>query len=131
MTLIEDEFGIMVAVDRFGASDTEGLQSVTMHETGHALGVGWADDTALPIPLVGDGLIPKGYEVYSGDIDGDAFEPDETPEELIISGRTEPEWSVMMSGTAVEFGSSTASLPRFAYSLEELSTIDFDNIPSR
>jgi hypothetical protein len=128
VTLIEDEFGIMVAADRYEASDTEGLQSVTMHETGHALGVGWADDTAISIPLVGDGLIPKGFEVYSGDIDGDAFEPDETPERAV--GRN-PKWSIMMSGTANNLAATASPQPRLAYSIEELSTIDFEDVPSR
>ncbi|PSP47031.1 hypothetical protein BRC69_01820, partial [Halobacteriales archaeon QH_6_66_25] len=128
VTLIENEFGIMVAADRFESSDTEGLQSVTMHETGHALGVGWADDTAISIPLVGDGLIPKGFEVYSGDVDGDAFEPDETPERAVGPS---PEWSIMRSGTADNLAATASPQPRLAYSIEELSTIDFEDVPSR
>jgi hypothetical protein len=126
VTLIENEFGIMVAADRYGASDTEGLQSVTMHETGHALGVGWADDTAISIPLVGDGLIPKGYEVYSNDEDGDGFESDETIEDL--PGLID-RWSIMGLGDAEDVG--TGPMPLLAYSIEELSTIEFDTIPSK
>ena len=119
----------MVAADRYGANDTEGLQSLTMHETGHALGVGWADDTAISIPLVGDGLIPKGYEVYSNDEDdedGDGFESDETIER--IPG-LELDWSIMGLGSAEDTGAGLR--PVLAYSIEELSTIDFENIPSK
>ena len=117
----------MVAADRYGASDTEGLQSVTMHETGHALGVGWADDTAISIPLVGDGLIPKGYEVYSNDEDdedGDGFESDETIEDL--PGLID-RWNIMGLGDAEDVG--TGPMPLLEYSIEELSTIEFDTVP--
>jgi hypothetical protein len=125
VTLIEDEFGIMVAADRFGVSDTEGLQSVTMHETGHALGVGWADDT--PITFLGlDEFIPKGFEVYSNDEDGDGFESDETIEDL--PGLID-RWSIMGLGDAEDVG--TGPMPLLAYSIEELSTIEFDTIPSK
>ena len=117
-------------VDAGGHSnpDVHGFQSVMMHELGHALGVGWVDDTAISIPLVGDGLIPKGYEVYSGDIDGDAFEPDETPERAVGPS---PEWSIMRSGTADNLAATASPQPRLAYSIEELSTIDFEDVPSR
>ena len=118
-------------VDAGGHSnpDVHGFQSVTMHELGHALGVGWADDTAISIPLVGDGLIPKGYEVYSNDEDdedGDGFEPDETIER--IPGLA-LDWSIMGLGSAEDTGAGPR--PVLAYSIEELSTIDFENIPSK
>ena len=119
----------MVAADRYGANDTEGLQSLTMHETGHALGVGWADNTPITSPGL-DELIPKGFEVYSGDVDveGDAFEPDETPERAVGPS---PEWSIMMPGTADNLAATASPQPRLAYSIEELSTIDFEDVPSR
>ena len=115
-------------VDAGGHSnpDVHGFQSVTMHELGHALGVGWADDTAISIPLVGDGLIPKGYEVYSNDEDGDGFESDETIEDL--PGLID-RWSIMGLGDAEDVG--TGPMPLLAYSIEELSTIEFDTIPSK
>lgn len=65
-------------------------------------------------------------EVYSGDVDGDGFEPDETPEEV---GGPGLEWSIMAIATADDYGAG--SIPRFAYSIEEASTIDFKRIPSR
>lgn len=64
-------------------------------------------------------------EVYSGDIHGDNFEPDETPEE--VGGNIE--WSVMREGPAINYG--IGPTPTLAYSIEELSTVDFDEIPSR
>lgn len=39
-----------------------------MHEMGHALGAGWADDT--PIPFVGFAC-EKGMEIYSNDFEGE------------------------------------------------------------
>ncbi|WP_254766184.1 hypothetical protein [Salinilacihabitans rarus] len=114
----------MIAADRFSSSDVHGLQSVTMHEAGHVLGVGWADDTAIEV--AGIGVVPKGMEVYSGDINGNNFEPDETPE---YANGPNPRWSIMRAGTANDLG--TGPTPRLAFSLEELSTIDFEDVPSR
>lgn len=112
----------MVARDRFGSSDFQGVQSVTMHELGHALGAGWADDTA--IPWFGFAC-PKCFEMYSGDIEGRVFEPDETPER--VNG--DIEWSIMRAGDANDYASDLP--PRLAYSIEELSTMDFEEIPSQ
>jgi hypothetical protein len=88
--------------------------------------VGWADDTPITFPGL-DEFIPKGFEVYSGDVEGDAFEPDETPEQV----RGEIEWSIMVSGDADDFSVIGGPQPRLAYSIEELSTIDFEDVPSR
>jgi hypothetical protein len=115
-------------VDAGGHSnpDVHGFQSVTMHELGHALGVGWADDTALPIPLVGNEIAAKGFEVYSNDEDGVGFGSDETIER--IPGLA-LDWSIMGLGSAEDTGAGPR--PVLAYSIEELSTIDFENIPSK
>jgi hypothetical protein len=96
--------------------------AVTMHELGHALGIGWADDTAPP--WIGAVTAEQGMEVYSGDINGDHFDEDTTPEYLPIG----PRWSIMRAGPAYNWGSSSDL--RLAYSLEELSTSDFEEIPS-
>lgn len=119
---IENDSGVMVTWDGFGASDFQGLQSVTMHELGHALGAGWADD--MPIPWIGFAC-SKCFEVYSGDVDGDFFEPDETPEEL----NGDVQWSIMWARTANSYASG--KIPSLTYSIEELSTVDFEDIPSR
>lgn len=122
--LEKNEWGMMVAAGEFSDTDVRGLQSVTMHELGHTLGIGWADDTAIEI--AGYEVVPKGMEVYSGDIDGDGFESDDTPEEM--SGM-DLEWSIMAIGAANDHREGAP--PQLAYSLEELSTIDFEEIPSR
>lgn len=82
--------------------------------------------------------IPKGMEVYSGDVDGEGFEPDPTPE-YIDTGDEEPEpdWSIMMFSTAEDtrdFSEPTeeyADQPVLAISIEELSTISFEGIPTK
>lgn len=40
-----------------------------------------------------------------------------------------PRWWIMQAGTADTVEASLT--PRFAYSIEELSTVDFEDIPSR
>lgn len=94
-----------------------------LHERRHLIGVGRADDDPLPFPIAGN-VIPKGFEVYSGDKDGDCLNSDGTPEEL----KGEVAWSVMTCGAAED--QDVSSLPRLAFSIEELSTIDFEKIPS-
>ena len=126
-----------------------------MHEVGHVLGVGWADDTAIGIDeevtieieteygdiehtaTIEHEEIPKGMEVYSGDIDGDGFKPDATPEYVDRGdGVPNPRWSIMMRGTTNDtrdFPGMTADAdqPVLAISIEELSTISFENVPMR
>ena len=105
-----------------------------MHEVGHVLGVGRANDTAIEIPVAGFGVVPKGMEVYSGDIDGDGFEPDQTPEYLDVGPvdrNMDAEWNIMMRGTAPDtqsFSETTAEQPVLALSIEELSTISFIDV---
>lgn len=91
------------------------------------LGAAWADDT--PIPFVGF-TCQKCFEVYSGNTDPDLTGGvDETPEGILIGRDQVVRWSVMQAGTANNFGGY--SNPRFAYSIEEVVTIDFRNIPSK
>ena len=108
-----------------------------MHEVGHVLGLGWAE---IELKFPGDGVevVPKGMEVYSGDVDGKYFEPDQTPEYIDI-GQPDlsPRWSVMMRGPAPDTrdfsdtASKYAEHPVLAISMEELSTISFEEIPTK
>lgn len=67
----------------------------------------------------------KCVEIYSNDVDGDGFDPDETFEDVGV----EREWSIMGRDTARDFGSGKT--PRLTFSIEEAGTIDFGEIPSR
>ena len=131
--VIENEFGVMVAADSIGSSNFGRMQSIAMHEVGHALGAGWADDTPIEIPGTGLGVVPKGMEVYSGDIVDPRFEADVTPEFIEIGPDEEPEWSVMSRDImdARGFSGTNAAYPVFVFSIEELSTVDFQSVPSR
>ena len=119
-----NQFGI--EVDGADTSDFDEAQSVLMHETGHALSIGWLDDMSM---AVGGAVAPHGREVYSGDVQGKVGPPDETPEHVVFPGSRERWWSLMQSGTARDI--SDQQLPRYAYSIEELMTIDFEEIPSK
>lgn len=102
-----------------------GTKKVLMHEMGHAVGAGWRDDK-------GPGHVA---ECYSG-VDcqgtsrvGISVGLGEDPTSEYISsprgGRTGT-WSIMTKGFSAElFGR------RLAFSLEEVSTIDTSDIPSR
>lgn len=85
---------------------------ILMEEIGHALGAGYDDDQALRVG-----------ECYSG---GPCYGPgpgtDQTPE--FATPASTDEWSVM-SRNPDTFGTY-----RTAFSLEELSTTDFEDIPS-
>jgi hypothetical protein len=96
-TLSNNDFGIVMADDSLGSC--QGTKSVLLHELGHALGIGYADDD--PISLGGVG-VQRGLEVYSGDTNGQYLGPDKTPEYLAINGRQRAEWSVMRRGSAVD-----------------------------
>ena len=150
MNKVENEFGVMAAPDE-REDRPRNLQSLTMHEVGHVLGIGWADDTEIAgieheeeVPGVDETVrieydaIPKGMEVYSGDTEGGSFEPDRTPEYIDTGDETlEPEWSIMMEGTAAdtrEFSDTAdrhADQPVLAISIEELSTISFKAVPTQ
>ena len=93
-----------------------------MHELGHSLGVSWLDDK-------GPGHIA---ECYSGDFCVGQFGVgggnDETPERIEIPGSSTQtaEWNIM-GETGDPIGSPSET---YRYSIEELLTIDFDEIPS-
>ena len=96
-----------------------------MHELGHSLGVGWLDDK-------GPGHIA---ECYSGDFCVGQFGvgggDDETPETVDLapnnpnSGTTN-QWSIMSTTGRP----NTVVTVYYGFSLEELMTIDFRDIPS-
>lgn len=134
--IVEDrDFGLVIARDHSSLRTFQDYQSVTMHELGHALSVGWRDDKQLPIPL-GNHLCGKCLEVYSG-----AGNPtkiggvDPTNESVITNPpSTGQRWSIMSRGTADDtrgFTETTARFPILAFSIEEFVTADFEHIPSK
>ncbi|QLH81747.1 hypothetical protein [Halosimplex pelagicum] len=115
-------YGSVILADQPELSDAETLKSTTMHELGHGLGIGWLDDK-------GPGHIA---ECYSGDFCVGQFGvgggDDETPERIEIPGRgiQTAEWSIM-GETGDPIGSPFET---YRYSIEELLTIDFNDVPS-
>jgi len=93
------------------------LQKSIIHETGHILGIGRADDDENPLQPI---------EVYSGD------NTDTTPEEVTL---TKPlssvrdnstNWSVMSRGWRTDIRQRPMNLRYIAFSIEELGTVEFD-----
>ncbi|WP_433624840.1 hypothetical protein [Halomicrococcus sp. NG-SE-24] len=128
------DFGVMIGRDTFSPSQFQDLQSIGMHELGHSLSVGWRDDTNPPFTF-GDVAAPKAYEVYSGNRDDPdvAGGLDPTPETVVLGGH-DREWSVMKSGTAddsTQYTGTSAKFPVLLFSIEELSTVDFEHVPSK
>ncbi|PSP83726.1 hypothetical protein BRC96_07875 [Halobacteriales archaeon QS_6_64_34] len=111
---IEEGFGTPHGAVMFDDSITgdRNTHRVLMEELGHGLGAGYADDQAFQVG-----------ECYSG---GTCYGPgpgsDQTPE--AVSGSTFGGWSVMAERPEL-FG-----LDRTAFSIEELTTLDFEDIPS-
>jgi hypothetical protein len=146
-----NDFGIMVARETFKPHKFQRLQSVGMHELGHALSIGWRDDTKPPfeekIPSDAPPAVrkvaselaeeaPKSYEVYSGNRNEPSLAGglDPTPETIRINNNEYGKWSIMMAGTArnsEKFTNTTADFPMLLFSIEELSTTDFKHIPSK
>ncbi|WP_158853311.1 hypothetical protein [Halorhabdus sp. CUG00001] len=92
------------------------LQKTIVHETGHLLGAGRADDGDRPFN------IPN--EVYSGN-DGD-----QTKEFVELQGNTRRFWSVMSSGWDDQVTYNPMNGEYIAFSIEELLTVEFHNIDS-
>jgi len=102
-----------------------------MHEIGHALSIGWADDA--PLPGIGSVHGEHAYEVYSGN-DGSSIAGgvDETPEYLAVDGPVARDHqSIMARGYAVNPRGAETETPRLVFSIQELSTVDLNQIPSR
>ena len=148
----------MVAHDEIDG-DFNASQSLVMHEVGHALGLGWANNAHLKVALKDapvdaestpadlavrfstdwnsvDDLPEHGYELYSGNEDPDHMGGADPTPEYIDAERPElyPRWSIMARGSADDtrhFTDTTATQPVVAFSIEELSTTSFDDIPSQ
>ena len=98
----------------------------------HDFGAEWTDDTGTPFV---DFACAKCYEVYSGNTDPDITGGvDPTPEPIFISGDEDIAWSIMARGTADDtraFTTTSADYPIVAFTIEELSTVDLENMPSQ
>jgi len=81
-----------------------------VHEIGHQLGAGRADD--------GQGLNPF-TEVYSGS------NADDTPEEVGLQRFVDPEWSVMAEGWEENIDKEPMDGDYIAFSIQELYSIEF------
>ncbi|WP_154553138.1 VWA domain-containing protein [Halorhabdus sp. CBA1104] len=112
-------FGTLVLTDDHTGSSTPTdthLQKTIVHETGHLLGAGRADDGDRPFN------IPN--EVYSG-------KPgDDTEENVELEGDARTQWSVMSGGWNEYIGNHPMNERYIAFSVEELMTIEFENIDS-
>lgn len=112
-------YGVVMMDDAH--SSFEGQKHTFLHELGHALSIGWADDK-------GPGHVA---ECYSGEFcqEGSLVGlkvgggNDPTPEN--IAGQDQV-WSIM-SGSQAERSAGNY----LAYSIEEMSTADIEDVPSR
>jgi len=101
-------------------------KKLLMHELGHALSIGWLDDK-------GDGHIAECYsgsDCVKGSIAGVKLVgggEDETPEYVTSLTPTRADWSIMTDGYDAEM----LSHERLLYSIEELLTVDTEEVPSR
>ncbi|ELZ30499.1 hypothetical protein C475_00105 [Halosimplex carlsbadense 2-9-1] len=114
-------FGFMVLIltdDHIdGASPTlEHLQKSITHEIGHSLGAGRADDRK--------GLNPFSGIYRSAQRNG----IDQSFEYFGISGYNDPGWSVMTRRWVDDLESRPMDGNYIAFRLEELTTIEFNNI---
>jgi hypothetical protein len=96
-----------------GASST---YAVLMEEIGHTLGTGYADDKVGAIAECYSGGDCYGYGIGGG--------IDPTPERVRFRQGLSNNWSVMAEDPQRIDGF-------YAFSVEEMSTIDLDNVPSR
>lgn len=115
---------VVMANERELKSRNSTMMSTTMHELGHAWAIGWRDDK-------GPGQF---VECYSGgscyDWEGVIEFQDDTPERVDVApaqpGGMLEDWSLM----AETFDPKLHGGQRFAFSIEELSTIDDEDQPS-
>jgi hypothetical protein len=122
------EFGFFIYGNNIG-SVQEG-QGTVMHETGHLIGIGLNDDkdklSSVPVITLRTGEVPSGHP---GNPDGYPPE-DETPERSGTNiGGDEEEWTIMSYGREVYIDNS-GPYGRQVFSIEELLTVDFNNIPA-
>ncbi len=88
-----------------------------IHETGHLLGAGRADD--------GQTIGGMPEEIYSGEA------LDDSPEEIGFSDPEGEQWSVMSSGWKDPVQFQPMNGDYIAFSIEELSTVEFNDIETR
>jgi len=88
--------------------------TTAVHEVGHLFDAGFNDETG-----------PMG-EVYSGDSSDGTLEFIELP-----SGSSPRTWSVMASGWQQFYGSNPMNGNYVAFSVEELFTVDLEDVDSR
>jgi hypothetical protein len=114
--------GSLVFTEYHGSSGDDPLNThlagTTTHEIGYLFGTGRADDGQQYV------IVPK--EVYNGDRDSDR-----TPERVILELDPVREWSVMISGWNSELNDQPMGGRYIAVSIEELSTLEFDDVDSR
>jgi sirohydrochlorin ferrochelatase len=94
------------------------LTKTTTHEVGYILGTGRADDGQQYV------IVPK--EVYSGDLNDDP-----TIEEVILESDTWDQWSVRSRGWNDPLNLQPMAGRHVAFSIEELSMIEFDDVETR
>ncbi|WP_158853296.1 VWA domain-containing protein [Halorhabdus sp. CUG00001] len=114
-------FGTLVLTDDHTGSSTPTdthLQKTIVHETGHLLGAGRADDGDRPFN------IPN--EVYSGKRGDDTWENITLPNSI----KPKKTWSAMSGGWNDEFESPPMDGAYIAFSIEEVVTVEFNNIDS-
>jgi hypothetical protein len=89
-----------------------------IHETGHLLGTDRNEDRSIA------GVVPE--EVYSGNSD------DNTSEEVVLgSSGTTNTWSVMSAGYQSEISDPPINGTYIPFSIEEVITIEFNEIETR
>jgi len=97
----------------------EGKHQTLMHELGHALSIGWADDEQAALGECYSGTdCPYGVGKEGGKINRE-FEP--TPE--YVSSFNRANWPVMGDARYV-------NNERTAISIEEITTVDLTEIPT-
>ena len=107
-------YGAVIFED--STSGTYDTYAVLMEEIGHTLGAGYADDKVGAIAECYSGGDCYGYVIGGG--------TDPTPERIRFTGAISDDWSVMAAEPRRIDGT-------YAFSVEEVLTIDTENVPSR
>ena len=122
-------YDIVIFNDTASHDSYSALKGTLMHELGHALSIGWADDKGPGHVLEyysGQDCIEQGVSTPVLDIGIDVGGgSDESPEFVSLSPETEI-WSIM-SRTDDE---ARFDRGRLVFSIEEIRTIDYIFIPS-
>ena len=112
------EYGVALYSQDLNRKDYfERFSKFAAHEVDHLLNAGFADDGDFG-------------EIYSG-YDSNGFRNDPTKETVVISGSKTEEWSLVADGWRPEFKEEPMNNEYMAFSIEELVTIDTDDISSK